>query len=457
MRLRLLLTGLSVAVGACDAASSAPVPDDADTEAAHVADADSVSSADALDAASPADTAPPADAAQRADVEPQSDAALAPLDAAAPVADTGPSWPLGMNDVTILAPLPASMTTPVLLRGTDPAQDGTPLVPKELFDRIGEPACKSGTSVTCSGERAVLFSDDYENLHLVAVRFALCDRNQPGACTAGEDGSLRLVWQPMRGNQAFDDVGVHAMFAIPNAQLPSAVGALRELAQLQAAPVSAPLTVSPALSDPTKPAYAEKLRAFVRAYALRSQLLRLAINAQPAQYAQVRWVLRGVERGADGAFHDIVIPGSEAVQQEVILRGLGFEATPSVNLPTGFDIVLSQSVFQELPPDAQLAGLTALVATDHPLKVAPGTAPCVSCHTATLLFKDRVNPAAPAVQEILRSDYVTTYDVSLGTGGPLFSGRTLRALGYLFQTPVISRRVAHETAQVLTEIAQRFP
>ena len=35
--------------------------------------------------------------------------------------------------------------------------------------------------------------------------------------------------------------------------------------------------------------------------------------------------------------------------------------------------------------------------------------------------------------------------------------RTLRALGYLHNQPMISRRVVHETAQVLDEIAQRFP
>src|SRR5262245_52829722 len=43
-------------------------------------------------------------------------------------------YPLDMNDVTILAPLPQSIATPVLLRGADLANDGTAFVPRELFD-----------------------------------------------------------------------------------------------------------------------------------------------------------------------------------------------------------------------------------------------------------------------------------------------------------------------------------
>jgi hypothetical protein len=37
-----------------------------------------------------------------------------------------------------------------------------------------------------------------------------------------------------------------------------------------------------------------------------------------------------------------------------------------------------------------------------------------------------------------------------------FSGRTLRALGYVGGSPVASQRVVNETAQVLMEIEARF-
>ncbi|HEX6245678.1 MAG TPA: hypothetical protein VFZ61_32360 [Polyangiales bacterium] len=467
MRLRLLLTGLSVAVGACDATSLTPASSDA--AAAHVADADTPSAADdgpdatpttgtaqVADAARLEDTSAHVDAAAQADAATEPDAAA--LADAGPRVDAGSSWKLGMNDVTILAPLPTSVSSPVLLRGTDVAEDGARLVPKDLFDRLGGFTCFSAADAGTCPDEGLLLNTDYENLHLVAVRFDLCDRTQPGICAAGEDAGLRLVWQPVRGQSvAFADAGIHAFFAIPHAQLPSALTTLRELAQLQGAPVTSPLLVSPALSDSKQPAYAEKLRAFVRAHALRSRLVRLAMNVQPVRYAQVRWLLRGLERQADGTFRELAIPGSAAVQQDVFARGAGFEGVPAVDLPAGFSTILRETGFQEAAPEAQVAGLQALVDTEHPLKVAPGTAPCITCHTSTPLYQLRINPFALPVQEVLRSAYVTPFDVSIDMGKPPSRGRSVRGLGYVLQTPVISRRVAHETAQVLTEIAQRFP
>lgn len=438
MRLRLVTAGLAVALGACDAGSSAPLA--ADSSAADVADAatDSPESA-ALDAAQLVDATSVAD--------------TAPLSDAAQLADAGPAWPLGMNDVTILTPLPANMSSPVLLRGTDVGQDGAPLVPRDLYERLSGPTCFNGSD-SCVGAFPVLQTLDYERLHLVAVRFDLCDRNLPGTCAEGEDGRLRLVWQPMRSDTTFVDAGLHAFFSIPSAQLPSALATLRELAQLQDAPVTSALSVSPGLSDPGKPTYAEGLRAFVRAHALRAQLVRLTFNAQPGSLSEIRWLLRGLERRADGMFYDIVIPGSTAVRQDVLLRGVGFAASPNVDLPAGLASVLSTAMFEAASPDAQVAMLEALLTVDHPAKVAPDTAPCVACHTSTLLLDRR----SPGGTQHLRGAYVTSHNVSIDAGRVApNSGTTLRALGYATRTPVISRRVAHETAQVLTEIELRFP
>ena len=102
--------------------------------------------------------------------------------------DAGPFYPLDMNDVTILAPLPPSGATPVLLRGTDLADDGTALVPRALFDRLVEKNEVAGP---------VLTPATYGRLQLVAVRFDLCDRHLPGVCAEAEDAQMRLVFQPI--------------------------------------------------------------------------------------------------------------------------------------------------------------------------------------------------------------------------------------------------------------------
>jgi mono/diheme cytochrome c family protein len=143
------------------------------------------------------------------------------------------------------------------------------------------------------------------------------------------------------------------------------------------------------------------------------------------------------------------------VRQDVFLRGEGFEASPAVNLPVGLTSVLSWSMFNAATPDAQMTMYEALGTINHPLKVAPDTAPCVACHTSSRLLDMRAPGLDP---KDLQSAYVTSYNISIDAGRPSpNSGITLRALGYAGQMPVISRRVAHETAQVLSEIEQRFP
>ena len=199
-----------------------------------------------------------------------------------------PVQALDMNDVTILAPRPMPNATPVLLRGADLADDGTPFFPRALFDRLAVDTSFSTTS-------PLLSAATYDRIQLVAVRFDLCDRHLPGACPVAEDGRLRLVFQPLHPEGLAQDVGFHAFYAIRNDELAGAVAALRELAKA-APPQTGALRVSPALSAANPNVYATKLRAFVKRYGGEARLVRLTMNAQPEIFAQIRWALRGLEK-----------------------------------------------------------------------------------------------------------------------------------------------------------------
>ena len=132
--------------------------------------------------------------------------------AAGAAGGTIPFHPLDMNDVTILAPLPPSSATPVLLRGTDLADDGTAFVPRALFDRLAA----DRELGTLTGPDAAT----YDRLHLVAVRFDLCDRHLPGVCPEAEDARMRLVFQPSVTDGLAEDVGFHAFYAIRTTRSP---------------------------------------------------------------------------------------------------------------------------------------------------------------------------------------------------------------------------------------------
>src|SRR5437867_4150599 len=93
---------------------------------------------------------------------------------------------LGLNDVSMLVPLPGSTLAPVLLRAGDASDAGAPIVPRALWQRLV--VAPPGWPV--SGDE--VDEANYDRLEIVAVRFDLCVRAAVGACAAGAPGQLRL-------------------------------------------------------------------------------------------------------------------------------------------------------------------------------------------------------------------------------------------------------------------------
>jgi len=368
---------------------------------------------------------------------PERDASSAP--------DAGAYVALGMNDVTILAPPPAS-DDDALMRATDLMDDGTPLVPRALFDRLNdEPIAIFGAPI--------VRRETYEGLQLVAVRFELCDRNRPGPCSASADGRLRLVLQPhFNVRDGFEDVGLHAFFSIPAAEIVDAVRDLRALARIQAAPLSAPLDVNPALTAGNA-AYADALRGLVRRIAGEKSFVRLTFNAQPSVASQVRWAMRGVEM-RDGVLAGVVIPNIAGSTEEVITSGHGFAAQPMSDTPKGMLEVINDRSFAAASAERKLELLAVLAAAENPNLSAPDTVSCIACHVSTQVTQLRAGEVG-ADPTAIEGRFTSSYD--LAVQGTLRTNRTTRALGWLHHDKIISQRVVNDTAQLLLELETRFP
>ncbi len=345
-----------------------------------------------------------------------------------------------MNDVTILVPLPESIAEPVLLLGSDEADDGTPMVPRPLVERLDGDA-----------SLPTLNPDAYERLHLVAVRFDLCDHNAAGPCPASGDASLRLVFQPLSDSFGAEDVGFHAFYTIAESEIPDALQALIELSKRRTGPAE-PLGVSVPLSEGNAQ-YADLLRAFVRAYGGEQRLVRLTMNAQPAVLASITWVFRGVERQGAG-FEDMLIHGTSETTQQVTLVGDGFFLmTPVSDSPKGLALGLDLTAFEAASELEKRTALEAFVAIDNPLTSAPDTVACVGCHTSTVALASRSTDMGLDPQT-LPGRFTTSFDVSIDAGESTTLDRSLRALGWVRTTPLISQRVAYDTALVLDDLAR---
>ncbi len=359
-------------------------------------------------------------------------------------ADASVPHPLGMNDITILVPLPAGGDTPTLLRMAGDGTGGADLVPADLFARL----------VTTPGDVGQAFG----TFHVVAIRFDLCDRIAPGPCAPGEDGRMRLVFQPVTAGGSAVDTALHGFYPIAAADLPAVIEALRGLSVLQGTAVGAPLQVSPALRAADHEAYATALRSLVRTYAKSDTLMRLTLFSQK-QFSQIsEWVLRGVVRTGE-TWNDIVVPDVAATGQHVILvPGEGdptYTVEPTADAPAGFGLTLAEAAFGAADADAKNDALQALVQIEDPDLHTAETVQCASCHVSTVLLARRAL-AAGTTAAAVPGQYSSAYNLSIAEGESADDKVSLRALGWFGTSPKISQRVVNDTAQVLGEMATRF-
>ena len=367
-----------------------------------------------------------------------------PGDAGTPIADApvdaGPppeTRKLGMNDISIFGPFPLGAPPLGNINGIDQPRD---LVPRTLFAQL----------VTSHGD----ILNDFEEFGVVAVRFDVCDRTAPGRCPDGADGSMRLVFQPLTfvPTEAFADVGLHAFYAIPAAELAAVVNELRAIARISAIPLITPLSRRGFGLDDTP-----RIRALIAKYATPDRLIRLSVMGQDARSTDLKIVFRGLERH-DGQMVDLQIPSVDATQQTVTLADAdpSYGATPVTDDPAGLALVLTSGAFNPATLDAQRSALDALVATQNPLLHTASTVQCVACHTSTYLGVHRGQVAGIDLRS-LPSRYDTTQDVRISVGAAATDPRSLHNFGWDGQIVEFSQRVANETAQALVEIEQRFP
>ena len=344
---------------------------------------------------------------------------------------------LGLNDVTFLLPL-------------EPLDAGSPFPPPvEVVPFASFARLTSAMPVVRT---------DQARLRVLGVRFDICDRALPVPCAEDADGVFRLVLQPvLMGVPArVEDVTFHAFFAVPRAEVPEVVDELRALAALQDVPRGAALQVNAALL--TQPAYRQRLGALVGRYARGSRLHRLTLFGQESERAAIVWIFRGEERaGAGTGLGPITIPSVNETMQEVLLfGGDSYQVTPLADVPAGFSRSVIESSFRNATTAQQLESLQSLVAVENPLLHTANTVQCASCHLSTTLAPPRAADAGidvSTLDELFRS---ATFDLTpLGNQGARF--RTLRALGYFNDTPLVSQRVVNETANVLGELEQRYP
>lgn len=348
--------------------------------------------------------------------------------------------PLGMNDVSVLVPIPESPSAKGALGPTDAGAKG-PLLPQDVYDKIP----KFGVTPTQGL--------DFARMRAVAIRFDGCF---PGK--AGCEAQIRVVMQPITDAGATLDSALHLFYRLDETELGAVVQELRRLRALAPEVKDAPLTIHAGLSaQGLEGAYGKGLHDLVLKYAGEQNLTRMTffLRAPPKQE---EWFFGGFDREA-GQLKALDIVGVGKVNQRVnrplVPDGYAFELTPSPKVPEDIDALLKTEAAKAATPEARTAALSALARIENPQKYGPDQLSCAGCHVATFV-REATRASFGLDAATLPDAFKSTRDLTR-TGDSAITASSLRAFGYLDTKPMISNRVVHESAAVVDDLEKRFP
>lgn len=362
----------------------------------------------------------------------------AEVDAAAPIALPA----LGLNDVSVLVPIPASPAAPGALGPTDAGAKGV-LLPEDVYDKVPKFGVKPAQGL------------DYARMRAVAIRF--------DGCFPGKDGceaQIRVVMQPITDAGATLDSALHLFYRLDESELGPVVAELRRLRTLAPEVRDAPLDVHAGLAaQGLDGAYGKRLRELVLKHAGEQNLTRMTffLRAPPRQE---EWFFGGVDRaGGQTQVMNIVGVGkaNQRVDRPIAAEGYTYQLTPAPKIPEDMNALLSTEAAKAATPEARAAALSALVRIENPEKYGPDALSCAGCHVATFVREaTRASFGLDATKLPASDAFKSARDLTL-KGEAITTPSSLRAFGYFDAKVMISNRVVNESAAVVDDLEKRFP
>ncbi len=370
---------------------------------------------------------------------------------------------LGLNDVSILLPLPKD--TKEMAQLLSPTSEAVPgkqneLLPASIFKFL--------PILTPLIDQEVMYQN---NLKVVGIRFDPCfsEGFGPTVCQA----QIRLVWQPIHfktnsGTGAITpntvDAAVHSFYKLTNAEWNQVITAVKNISP---ADLKAPLQINPTLlSERYTGPYWNSLKKIVLQFAGKKNFFRA--TASTIRMDRV-WGFQGVEMKADGTWGQMEIPTLKSPTSptaKVINQAFFVEPESLLNLTefkggvtlmetsnkTWFRLLADSKKFKDTQSEDDIReAIKIAFKLENPGQHNPGTIDCVSCHLAQTvrLWGNKHFPTWDTNALFPKEAYVNTKINMKNTSvNPSFTNR-IRNFGYFNDEPIISQRLLNETAEIV--------
>jgi hypothetical protein len=370
------------------------------------------------------------------------------------VGGTFPDASIGLNDVSMLFPLPGHEDE--LIGASAPGLGGAlfareqyAVVPRLLLDR-------ELTNEVVYGE-----------MRVVGARVDPCFR---ASGTSTCQPQVRVVLQPVttfEGRVMTRDVAVHVSYDLSVGSFDELVRELLALKRASEVGTSGALDVHPIMaSEGLHGPFAAGLRDILLKHVGAMNVSRFATMTlegadRGAGNAQ-RWIFSIRVRGGDGRFSVLPVPEIDSTFRttgEVVTRIVenGDEdarrfanSIAAMAAPTA--LLFDAKAAMTSPRSALALAIAATYRAENPELVRTEEVRCSTCHTATplrLWAEGRLCIDASEAPERYRH---AGYDLSL-RGAGVKSTRSLRAFGYLEDVPSISQRTVNDSARIAAVLA----
>jgi hypothetical protein len=349
--------------------------------------------------------------------------------------------PFGLNDVSILLPLPSSQAISSMLSPADQGAQGT-LLPKDIYRHF--PALD---------DRFDAESLYDNNFKVVGIRIDPCFFESPSTTCRRQ---IRMVWQPLvvlRGKTSTLDASIHTFYEFNESEWRIV---LKKWADIAKGDLSQGLQINPTLkSEGYTGATWTQLKKIILESCGDKSLTR--VTGMQVTASRV-WTFRGYDRSS-GDWINMSIPRVNGtlqafvLQPEVLFNLDQFQGTlaPAPGSEDSFlSLIANSQDFKNRTSASDVSTLMShVIQFENPGVHNPGTLDCVSCHLAqtTRLWGENNFPKWDWKNGFNSSRYPSDLNLENNSVNP-FNVNRLRAFGYFDADPILSQRVVNETANV---------
>lgn len=355
---------------------------------------------------------------------------------------------LGLNDVSILLPLPA-MGDWNLLPKPDTAANRGLLLSRDVVNKIPQLLAFAPND------------DIYSALHAVGIRIDPCftEGSGPVKCQA----QIRLVWQPLSNadtETSTFDASLHTFYQLTDTEFKSLISELKKLKSKHglSSADQEPLGINPIIKNQgLKGEYYAALIKIIYRYIGESNFSRVTFM-QLTMTGNV-WIFGGFDI-ENGELKPILIPRVNSVTQVfrngAAPRPIWFIGgiVPEPKDPENLNILTHDS--RKLAPQDESAIIEAVKSAfkfENPKLHNPGTVDCVSCHVAQPAKMWAMRQYPWLQLDRVSKDIIYNSKMNIRNMSPMqIHTNIVRAFGYFMDMPFVAQRTINESAEVINYI-----